>query len=83
MLESAIKVFDITTKTALVSNIVANAFISITLNYLWGAINSLQIIAHFPMLNLLMPANAQILYFAIVQIVTFEIIPVDGVMKKI
>ena len=70
-----------TSKTSLVSNFIANILISGALNYLWGMINCLQIVAHFPMINVLMPANCQMLFMIVVKIATFDLIPVDGIME--
>ena len=69
--------------TAVISNFLSNVFISGTLNYLWGMINSLQIVAHFPLINILMPANCQVLFRVIVKIVTFDWIPIDGFMDSV
>ena len=83
MLSKVANVFSITSQTSLASNFIANLVISGTLNYLWGMINSLQIVAHFPMINVLMPANCQVVFMIIVKIATFDIIPVDPIMEEI
>ena len=41
------------------SNIVISIFFAFTLQLLWGAINSLQVIVLTVLFNLLMPVNAQ------------------------
>ena len=33
-----------------------------SMSLMWGLINSLQIIAHIPLLNVVMPANAAVIY---------------------
>jgi len=43
----------------------------------WGLINSLQIVAHFPLLNVQMPANATIMYDLIYTVATFDLPIVD------
>ena len=73
--------FDIGTKGSLVSNFALNIAVSGALNYLWGMVNCLQIIAHFPMINVLMPANVQMLFIIVVKIATFDILPIDGIME--
>ena len=35
------------------------------------------------MINVLMPANCQVLFMMIVKVATFDIIPVDGIMAAI
>ena len=50
-------VLDIGAKTTVVSNLVLNILVSSMLNYLWGTVHVMQIIAHFPLINVVMPAN--------------------------
>ena len=82
-LQTLVYYVDKTTKTTLVANFIANVLISGALNYLWGMVNCLQIIAHYPMINVLMPANCQLLFTVVVKIATFDLIPVDGIMELI
>ena len=35
------------------------------------------------MINVLMPANCQLLFTIVVKVATFDMIPVDGIMDKI
>ena len=65
------------------ANFVANILISGALNVLWGMVNCLQIIAHYPLINVSMPANCQLLFTIVVKIATFDLIPVDGIMDKL
>ena len=81
MLVDAAEVVDVTLKTTLVANVIANIFISGALNLLWGTVNCLQIISHFPLINVLMPANCQLLFEIVVKIVTFDIVSVDGILE--
>ena len=74
---------DTSARTTLASNYVLNVLISGGLNCLWGAIHVMQIIAHFPLVNVLMPANCQVLFSMIIKVVTYDIIPVDGVIEWI
>ena len=71
------------TSTAIISNFLINLLISGSLNLLWGMINCLQIISHFPLVNVLVPANCQLLFGIMVKIATFDVIPVDGIMEDI
>ena len=57
--------------------------ISGALSYLWGLINCLQIVSHFPLINVHMPANCQLLYGMLIKMATFDIVPVDGIMDFI
>ena len=45
-----------------------------SISFLWGIINSLQILSYFPLINLAMPANAHLFFQIIVKIANFEII---------
>ena len=55
----------------------ANSFLSVFLtgglSAIWGSINNLQTIAHMPLLNVSMPANAEISYKIILAIATFDL----------
>ena len=53
------------------------------LNYLWGLVHVMQIIAHFPLINVLMPANCHMLFSVFVKIVTFDLIPIDELMERV
>ena len=59
------------------SNGVVSVFLAGGLSAIWGLINSLQIVAHFPLLNVQMPANATIMYDVIYTVATFDL-PVVG-----
>lgn len=48
---------------------------------LWGMVNTLQLIIHMNMLNVLMPANVQLFFSLIVDIVNFKIVPTDSIIK--
>ena len=82
-METIIRVSEGVAEVALVQNFVGNVALSGGLNYLWGCVNCLQIVAHFPMINVLMPANAQELFRHIVKVATFDLVNVDGVMELI
>ena len=83
MLSEVTEAFDVIGKTAVISNFIINILIAGPLNLLWGTINCLQIITSLPLINVLMPANCQLLFSVLVKIATFDLIPVDGVMDEI
>ena len=74
---------DIGAKIALASNFIANFLVESALNYLWGLVHVMQIIAHFPLTDVLMPANCHMLFSVFVKIVTFDLIPVDKLMAQV
>ena len=63
-------------------NFVINLFLSGAMNTLWGMVNAMQIIAHFPLINIMMPSNAQIVFNVIVEIATFDIIPTEPLIES-
>ena len=70
-------------QTVVISNFVLNILISGALSYLWGLINCLQIVSHFPLINVLMPANCRLLFSILIKMATFDLLPVDGIMEFI
>ena len=83
VLEVLANVLLLVTGATVVSHFVSNIAIAGTLNYLWSMINCLQIMAHFPLINILMPANCQLIFLVVVKIATFDLLPIDGLMDKI
>ena len=77
MLDYGIKAAEGGANTALGVNMASNVFLSGALNLFWGLINCLQIIAHFPLINIRMPANCFMMYRVIIKIATFELIDVS------
>jgi hypothetical protein len=65
------------------SNLVINIALSGSLAMLWGLINSLQIIAHFPLLVIRYPMNAEVFYQMMLTLATFAIIPTDQISSAI
>ena len=70
------------TNVVVVGNFMLNLLLSGTMTFIWGLLNSLQVVSHFPLINIMMPANAQYTFQTIVLIATFELIPtgdlIDG-----
>lgn len=50
------------TNVMLASNIVINIFLSSAMTLLWGMINCIQIVAHFYLVNIQIPANATMMF---------------------
>ena len=46
----------------LIGNFLLNLLLSGAMNLLWGLLHAVQIVAHFPLINIMMPPNAQILF---------------------
>ena len=47
-----------TTKVSMILSFIINLFLSGPIDFLWGLINTLQIVMHFPLIHVMMPANA-------------------------
>ena len=56
---------------------------SVSMQLLWGMVNTLQLIIHMNMLSVLMPANVQLFFSLIVDIVNFKIVPTDKIITAI
>ena len=48
-----------------------------SLSMIWGLVNGLMIIAYFPLLNILIPANVLICYRLFYTIATFDFFPLE------
>jgi hypothetical protein len=72
-----------TIKGILAGNIVINFLMSSALNFLWGMINGLQILAIMPLVDCKTPGNAQLLYMQIYNIASFNLIDVSVLTAKI
>ena len=71
------------TNIALAGNFVINLLIMGAMGFLWGLLHCMQIISHFYLVNITMPANADYLFRIIVQIATFNIVPTDDLIQNI
>ena len=57
---------------------VINLLLAGSLSLLWGLINSLQLVTHFPFCNVIFPDNAKMYYGIMYEIGNFDMIPTDG-----
>ena len=71
------------TNVALVTNFSLNLLLSGAMSFLWGMLNCLQILAHFDLVNISMPANAHLLFKVLVQIATFDLLPAEDAISEI
>ena len=65
------------TNGALLGNFLFNLLLSGAMNLLWGLLHAMQIVAHFPLINIMMPSNASMLFQVIVKIATFDMLPTE------
>ena len=71
------------TNVALVSNFFINILLSGAMTFLWGMLNCMQIVAHFDLVNIMMPANAHQLFKILVTIAPFEIVPTETFIEDL
>ena len=51
------------------------------MQYLWGLINSLQMVIHMPLLDINFPANANYVFSMLIQIVTLDLFPSEDALN--
>ena len=71
------------TTAALIGNFAINIILSGSMQFLWGMIHCMQIIAFFPLIHVMMPANANKLFSILVKIATFDLFPAEFVIEGI
>ena len=59
------------------SSFVVNILLAGSLSLLWGLINSLQLVTHFPLINVIFPTNAKTYFGVMFEIANFDLIPTD------
>ena len=64
-------------------SMVINIFLAGSLSLLWGLINALQFVTHFPFLNVTFPVFAKCWYNALLQIANFSVLPTDKIKKAL
>ena len=65
------------------SSAIINLVLGSSLSLLWGLINSLQLVTHFPLANVPYPDNAAIYFGALLELASFDLIPTDWAEDKI
>ena len=71
------------TNVALVGNVFINLLMSGAMTFLWGLLHCMQIVSHFDLVNIMMPANAHHLFKMLVSIATLDLLPSDVVIEEI
>ena len=59
------------------TNFIANVLVAGSLTTLWGLVNSMQLMTHFPLTNIHYPINAAIWYSALYQLAAFDLVETD------
>ena len=65
------------------SNLILGIFLSFILTYLWGMINSLQIVTLTTLFNLTIPDNANVIMEAILALMSLEVIDTDSMFVAV
>ena len=71
------------TNIALVGNVFINILLSGAMTFLWGLLHCMQIVAHFDLVNNMMPANAHQFFKILVSIATLDLLLSDVVIEEI
>ena len=61
------------------SNFILNLILAASLNHLWSMINGIQLTTHMQIFNLKFPANASFLLRFLVDVATFDLIPISAI----
>jgi hypothetical protein len=69
-------------KWMVVVNFVKNALIGGSLSEMFGATNKLQLMVHLLITNVKIPANAQIYFSQLLQLVTFSLIDLEPLLRR-
>ena len=70
------------TKAVLVSQFLMNLFIGSALQELFSAIRKLTIMVHLLLINVRIPANAQVFFNKLLEFVTFELIDSESIFRR-
>jgi hypothetical protein len=53
------------------------------MSMVWGAVNNLQLIVHFPLMSLGLPSNVSYFLGMLIDLINFKIIPTDKILEKV
>ena len=70
-------------KTFVAGNMLVQVLFMFSMSLLWGLVNSLMIIAYFPLLNIRIPSNVLQIDSIFYQIATFDLIPMDWILEML
>ena len=51
------------------------------MNLLWGLLHMMQILSYFPLFNIMMPANAHVMFQVMIKISNFDIVDTEAVIE--
>ena len=68
--------------SAICGNAILNIFLSGSMHLLWGFINSLKIIGHLPLINVMIPSNVHKFFETVIKISQFNMLPVDHTVSS-
>ena len=67
----------------LYGNLGLQIFMSVSMQLLWGMVNTLQLVIHMNMLSVMIPANVQFFLSFVVNIVNFKIVPTKDIINSL
>ena len=59
-------------KIITIGGLLFSSFLHLDLQTIWGGINAVQIIAHLPLNNVNFPLNAQMFYYFLTRVISFD-----------
>lgn len=74
---------EVASKSAFCSNFVVNLLLLASINKLWSAVNSLQILVYMPLFWVKFPANAGTFNAFLIDIATFDIVPSEEINGEV
>ena len=82
-MESLSEMLETSANTSISTNIIINYIFGGSLAFMWGLINAVQIIAHFKMLYIVQPVNAEIFFSMMLNLANFNIIPEETLNEAV
>ena len=67
----------------LYGNLGLQIFMSVSMQLLWGMVNTFQLVIHMNMLSVMIPANVQFFLSFVVNIVNFKILPTKDIINSL
>ena len=79
LLEKGGETSELTSISVMGGNFIINLIMAFSLNYLWSMLNGLQLQTHLKLFDLKFPANAGFLQNFLVNVATFDILPIEAI----
>jgi len=64
-----------------IASLTINFILSVSLNFVWGMINTLQLAVHLPLFSVLLPASTVTFYSTLMGVANFNVVPVSDIIE--